>query len=82
MGAGVATGVAPNKSGSRGYQYIVVVGAFGAAFFGKSGSFHNSCIGYPVNLTHSLHYYLTIQGGELAQMTSQTPSEHPWALER
>ena len=39
MGAGVATGVAPSKSGSRGYQYIVVVGAFGAAFFGESGSF-------------------------------------------
>ena len=35
MGAGVATGVAPEKSGSKGYQYIVVVGAFGAAFFGE-----------------------------------------------
>lgn len=36
MGAGVATGVAPSKSGSKGYQYIVVVGAIGAAFFGKT----------------------------------------------
>jgi hypothetical protein len=82
MGAGVATGVAPEKSGSKGYQYIVVVGAFGAAFFGKSESGHNSRIDHSVNLTYSLHYYITMQGGELAQMTSQTPSEHPWAPER
>lgn len=40
MGAGVATGVAPSKSGSRGYQYIVVVGAIGAAFFGKTETHH------------------------------------------
>lgn len=82
MGAGVATGVAPEKSGSRGYQYIVVVGAIGAAFFGKSETCHNSRKNHSVNLTHSLHNYQTMQGGELAQMTSQMPSEHPWALER
>ena len=40
MGAGVATGVAPSKSGSKGYQYIVVVGAIGAAFFGKNETHH------------------------------------------
>lgn len=36
MGQGVATGVEPSKSGSKGYQYIVVVGALGAFFFGKN----------------------------------------------
>lgn len=77
MGAGVATGIAPEKSGSKGYQYIVVVGAFGAFFFGKSETCHNSLIHQSVNLMHSLHNYLTMQGGELAQMTSPTPSEHP-----
>ena len=36
MGANVPTGVSPNKSGSHGYQYILVVGAFSAFFFGTS----------------------------------------------
>lgn len=35
MGASIPTGVAPSKSGSHGYQYILVVGAFAAFFFGK-----------------------------------------------
>ena len=36
MGANVPTGVSPSKSGSHGYQYILVVGAFSAFFFGMS----------------------------------------------
>jgi hypothetical protein len=35
MGASIPTGVPPSKSGSKGYQYILVVGAFSAFFFGK-----------------------------------------------
>jgi hypothetical protein len=35
MGASVSTGISPAKSGSHGYQYILVVGAFAAFLFGK-----------------------------------------------
>ena len=36
MGASIPTGISPSKSGSHGYQYILVVGAFAAFLFGKS----------------------------------------------
>jgi hypothetical protein len=36
MGASIPTGISPEKSGSHGYQYILVVGAFAAFFFGKN----------------------------------------------
>jgi phosphate/sulfate permease len=34
MGGSVPTGVSPRVSGSHGYQYILVVGAFAAFLFG------------------------------------------------